>query len=363
MSHPLIKNFTVGPAKLYHGVADFLCESLRNGTAEISHRSARFSEISRNTITALKHFFQIPEEYRVYYTYSATEAMEILVRSAVTKKACHVSNGNFGNVWAKESERSKKTVQKITHEGKKRVELDEILPDGDAEFLAITANETATGIAYAPQEIAEIRRRNPNILLGVDITSAMGAVAFDFSQADAWFFSVQKAIGLPAGLGILIVSPRLWETAQKRESTGEDVGCHHSLSGLEKKMEGKFQTPTTPNVMNITGLGFVCRSFAEDYGTIENLYVATQEKAQLMYDFFENHPLFSPAISVGRSESVLVFSGAEYDISTLHARLAKEGIEVGKGYGTAKAHQIRIGNFPVSKKEDVQHLLETIGRE
>ena len=127
-----------------------------------------------------------------------------------------------------------------------------------------------------------------------------------------------------------------------------------------RKNGRKVSNPTTPNVMNITGLGFVCVVlFAEDYGTIENLYVATQEKAQLMYDFLKII-LFSPAISVGRSESVLVFSGAEYDISTLHARLAKEGIEVGKGYGTAKAHQIRIGNFPVSKKEDVQYLLETI---
>ena len=83
------------------------------------------------------------------------------------------------------------------------MELDEILPDGDAEFLAITANETATGIAYAPQEIAEIRRRNPNILLGVDITSAMGAVAFDFSQADAWFSPYKKRLVFRQGLAFL----------------------------------------------------------------------------------------------------------------------------------------------------------------
>ncbi|QQS59298.1 alanine--glyoxylate aminotransferase family protein [Candidatus Peregrinibacteria bacterium] len=362
MSYPLVKNFTVGPAKLYHGVADFLCESLQNGIAEISHRSEKFSEISENTITSLRTFFHIPEEYRVYYTYSATEAMEILVRSAVTKKACHVSNGNFGNVWAKESKSAQKEVQKITHEGEKRVEVDEIFPDSDAEFLALTANETSTGIAYRPEEIAEIRKKHPHILFGIDITSAMGAVTFDFSQADAWFFSVQKALGLPAGLGILIVGPRIWEKAIVRESTGEDVGCHHCLSGLEKKMEGKFQTPTTPNVMNIAGLGYVCSRLTKDYGTLENLYASTKEKEQMIYDFFDSHPLFSPAISVGRSESVLVFKGKEEDITHLHTQLSQKGIEVGKGYGKAKKCQIRIGNFPVTNASDIANLLREIGK-
>jgi Phosphoserine aminotransferase len=59
-------------------------------------------------------------------------------------------------------------------------------------------------------------------LLGVDVTSSMGAVEYNFSVADAWFFSVQKAFGMPAGLGILIVGPKILEKAKnaRRKKSG-----------------------------------------------------------------------------------------------------------------------------------------------
>ncbi len=358
MPNPLVTNFTVGPAKLYHGVADFLCAELQNGLGEVSHRSKTFTEMSAASITAFREFFQIPDEYHVFYTYSATEGMEILTRSAVDEKVCHVSNGNFGNVWAKTSQKAGKIVQKISNENGTRVELSEIIPAQNTELLAITANETATGIAYSPQEITEIRNTFPEILLGVDVTSSMGAIAYDFSKADGWFFSVQKAFGLPAGLGVLIVSPRLMQKAAARQESGADVGCHHRLTDLEKSMSGKFQTPTTPNVMNIAALGYISRQLQSDFGSLVELHKMTQTKAQLLYDFFADHSKFRPAVATGRSESVIVVDGSEADLADLHQRLKASDIEVGKGYGGKKAVQIRIGNFPVHKMADIENLLQ-----
>jgi len=363
MSNDFVTYFAVGPAKFYHGVNDFLCNQINDGIGEISHRSQKFTDISSNGLAALREFFRIPDDYKILYTYSATEGMEILTRSCVDSKVCHVINGNFGNVWAKTSQKALKKVQKFTHEdGQSRVELNEIQPDAETEFLAITANETATGIAYTPEEIKQLRAAYPNLLLGVDVTSSMGAVAYDFTSADAWFFSVQKAMGLPAGLGILIVGPRVQEKAAQRQEAGADVGCHHRLGDLVKKIEGKCQTPTTPNVLNIGGLGYVCRQFKTDFGTIENLYAKTKEKAALMYDFFQNHPKFTPAVASGRSESVVVASGSEEDLVDLHKRLKTAGIEIGKGYGDKKTTQIRIGNFPVHGLADIKNLITAIGK-
>ncbi len=359
MPTDFVTNFTVGPAKLYHGAADFLCEQIQSGIGEISHRSKEFSKLSEDSLTAFREFFCIPDDYRVFYTYSATEGMEILTRSAVDEKVCHVSNGNFGNVWTKTSQKAQKTVQKISHDdGKTRVSLDEITPDASTEFLAITANETSTGIAYSPAEIKTIRECFPKVLLGVDVTSSMGAIAYDFAQADAWFFSVQKAFGLPAGLGMLIVGPRVWTKAKNMQEAGEDVGCHHRLTDLEKKMDGKFQTPTTPNTLNIGGLGFISRQLREDFGTLEDLYAKTQEKAAKIYSFFADHPTLKIAIPEGRSESVIVIDGEAEELAALHERLSAVGIEVGKGYGGKKAEQIRIGNFPVHSMADIENLLE-----
>ena len=362
MPSDLVTNFTVGPAKLYHGAAEFLCEQLQQGVGEISHRSKAFSDLSEQSLAAFREFFAVPPDYSVFYTYSATEGMEIITRSAVDEKSCHIVNGNFGNVWYKTATKAHKTAQKLSHDdGKTRVEPEEIIPQDGTELLALTANETSTGIAYAPTEIAALRARYPELLLGVDVTSSMGAVAYDLSQADAWLFSVQKAFGLPAGLGILVIGPRLWETAQNREAAGADVGCHHRLSDLEKKMAGKFQTPTTPNTLNIGGLGYVCRRLQQDYGTLARLYADTQEKAKTIYTFFEQHPTLTPAITSGRSESIIVVDGDPDELAALHSKLGAAGIEVGKGYGGKKAEQIRIGNFPVHSMADFEHLFAHIG--
>lgn len=352
-------NFTVGPSKLYPGVTDFITRSLQEGLGELSHRSPQFSILSENTLTSFRSFFQIPDDYHIYYLSSATEGMEVVLRSGVTTKSCHVVNGNFGELWSKQAQRAQKEVQVLTN-GEQRVPLDAIVPDADAELLAITANETASGISYSPEDLAKIRHRYPECLLAVDVTSSMGAVAYDFRSADAWFFSVQKALGMPAGLGLLVVSPRFFEKAHLREAEGHDVGAHHSLPGLHKKMVGKYQTPTTPNVLSIATLGFLADSLQKEYGDIVSLYQYTSAKAQKLYAFFEAHPSLSPAVQEGRSETTIVVDGSEDYLQDLHARLATKDIVVGKGYGLKKTTQLRIANFPVHREEDMQVLLDAL---
>jgi phosphoserine aminotransferase len=362
----MIKNFTVGPAKLFGGVVDFLGENLKKDLGELSHRSAEFSNISENTQLKLREFFNIPQNFIIFYTYSATEGMEILTRNLVGKKSCHIVNGNFGNVWAKTAQKAKKEVQIISNKNL-RVEISDILPESKTELLAITANETSTGIAYSSHEIAEIRE-NLNIknavnnsleetLLAVDITSSMGAIAYDFNQADAWFFSVQKALGMPAGLGILLVNEKVLAKSQKLDSENYDIGCHHSLSGLVKKI-GKFQTPTTPNVLNIATLGFIAETFIAKFKNIKNLEKLTNIKADYLYDFIENKTNFKIPVNIGRSQSIIVAEGSKENITKLHQNLARFGYKVGTGYGSRKKDQIRIANFPVHSLEDIKKLCE-----
>jgi len=381
----MITNFTVGPAKLYHGVENFLCECLQNGYGELGHRSAEFSEISKQTISDMRSFFQIPENYRIFYTYSATEGLELATKNCVNTNATHVINGNFGNLWAGLSEKTGKIVQKFSleteglHHGE-RVDLQKILPEISQnketlpEMVCITANETASGVAYSPSEISGFSQKlseiSEDILLSVDITSGMGGYAYDFSSADIWAFSVQKALGLPAGLGILIVSEKAYQKSLAREKSGNDVGGHHSFSGFEKKMKGKFQTPSTPNFLAIAGLGYISRKFSEDFGTIQNLAKITQKKAEKFYAHIEkNSEIFglSPLVmdKKSRSNTIVVLRGAdknpeisEKSLAEKFKNLKNSGIQIGKGYGTFKSQNFRIGNFPVHAWEDLENILE-----
>ena len=352
----LIKNFTVGPSQHYHGVQDFLCKIVSEGYGEISHRSEKFTEISKQVQKSMREFFNIPDDYQIFYTYSATEGMEILTRNLVLKKAYHVISGNFGHVWKKTALKAQKEISFIENKNSERVQISEINPQ-DADFIALTGNETSTGLAFHPDEIQEIRKKFPNLMIGVDITSGMGAVNYDFMSADAWFFSVQKALGMPAGLGIVIMNQKAQTKALEKEKNGDDVGCHHCISGLLKKMEGKFQTPTTPNFLNIATIGFVTEQLKKDFGNISVLYRETCKKADFLKESFKN---LTGLVQVSNSKSIFVLEGTEEKIIQTHEKLAKFGIKIGGGYGPKKKFQIRISNFPVHSMEDMENLMEVL---
>lgn len=349
-------NFTVGPAKLFPGVQESYINALNDGWGEESHRSARFSEMSKDTISTLRKFFCIPESYQIFYTYSATESLELCSKMIPKNYISHISNGSFGNLWTEISEREGKTIEKIIPQKNSRNEVSLLSSSFPREMICITANETSTGIAYTPAEITSLRESYPDTFLAVDITSSMGAVEYNFAHADAWLFSVQKALGLPAGLGILILSPRAIQQATKNAP----AGGHHNILKLKEKMDKKFQTPTTPNVLGIKVLGETIHQFIQEFGTIQNLYTQTQQKASMLYTFFEMNKDFSPAIKnpVARSESVIVIESNKEKIKEIYTLLLSQNIEVGKGYGENKDTQLRIGNFPVHTPQMIESLLE-----
>ncbi len=352
-------NFTIGPSKLYHGVANFISELVQSEFSQISHRSLEFTEVSKNTIENFRKFFEIPNDYKVFYTASSTEAWEIIGRGCVNKKSTHVTNGSFGESWAKKMNKIGRTTQILSNgDWKTRFDINKIEIDSNSELLAITANETSTGLAYSPDELTKLRLKFPEILIGVDITSSMGGVAYDYSQADIWHFSVQKGMGMPAGLGLLIVGPKAWDKYKIRENAEKDVGSHHSLGSLWGKMETKFQTPTTPNFINIATLGFICEKFIQDFGSIKNLEKQTKEKAKFLQDFFEKN---SNKFHVGsNSETIFVVDIKNISVQDLIEKLKQQNIIVSTGYGKMKTSQIRIGNFAVHSMDDIKILCEKL---
>ena len=86
-------------------------------------------------------------------------------------------------------------------------------------------------------------------MIAVDVTSTFGALRMDWSMADAWFGSVQKCVGLPAGLGFTILSPRAMDKARSRGGARRVAGWQDVLHMAERLAVG--QTVETPNVLGI----------------------------------------------------------------------------------------------------------------
>jgi phosphoserine aminotransferase len=59
------------------------------------HRSENFSNLYSEIEKDFNDFFEIPKNYRLFFTYSATDSMDIIINALNSEKITHVTNGVF----------------------------------------------------------------------------------------------------------------------------------------------------------------------------------------------------------------------------------------------------------------------------
>ncbi len=356
----LMLNFYPGPSKIYSKVGQYMLEALESGILEKNHRSADFMEMMHQTIKVFKEKFNIPAEYKVFFTSSATECWEITVQSIFHGKISFLYNGDFGNKWLNYT-KSNSQVQLRNLTENEKLEIIEIayLPeesisdldiDQDSEIIAWVAGETSNGTFSGNEAIKKLRERHPEALLITDVTSVFGGYDFDISQADVWFASSQKCLGLPPGLGIMVVSPEALLAANKLKENNH----YNSLLNIAENFQ-KNQTHYTPNILEIFLLGKI----SEQVDNISVVSGKIEQRSRMLRDFFLEHPKFSDLIVNSEVQSPTVLT-MKYDgeLSDLFALLKQSGIIVGKGYGKWKADTFRIANFPAIPDADFQLLMD-----
>ncbi|GAB4334697.1 MAG: alanine--glyoxylate aminotransferase family protein [Flammeovirgaceae bacterium] len=349
---------TPGPSEIYFTVPDHLKEALNKNIPSISHRGKTFQEMCRFTIEQVRNLLNVPTDFHIVFTGSATEVWERVIQNCVENHSYHLVNGSFSKRFKEFGDMlgKKTTVYEVPFgEG---FELDKIQVPQDAELICITQNETSSGVCVPVEDIAEIRKRYPHQLIVVDAVSAVPYPSFNFRHIDSLFFSVQKGMGLPAGLGVWIFNNRCLEKAESLKKKGLTIGTYHTIPSLVKNIQ-KFETPETPNVLGIYLLGKV----AEDMNRkgIEEIRKETYFKAGITYQFFEESELFEPLVKnkAHRSQTVLVANVKSGEASGVLKKWEEKGLIVGKGYGDFKDSQIRVANFPTFSKEVFYQLIDT----
>lgn len=320
----------------------------------ISHRSAAFQQIFKTTREHLKQLLHLPEGYDVYFTSSANEIWERIIQNLVEHQSHHFVNGAFAKKFYQFAlDYQKSSTQTSMPDGADFSDYE--VPSG-TELISITLNETSIGYGFDEQKIANLRQQHPDKLIAVDGVSAFPAVNFDFSLVDTAYFSVQKCFGLPAGLGVWIVNQKCYDKVQKLKDAGVVTGSYHDLLQLRATGD-KNQTPETPNILGIYLLGKV----AEDmlFRSAKLIQNDTTYKATLLYQALEASGSFSPFVEDKgrRSKTVIVASCNDGNEKHLKS-FAQKGWIIGKGYGTYKDMHIRIANFPVHSKEQIEQMAD-----
>ncbi|MBI5635375.1 aminotransferase class V-fold PLP-dependent enzyme [Candidatus Micrarchaeota archaeon] len=227
----------------------------------------------------------------------------------------------------------------------------------DAELICFTHNETSTGVKTDFELIKQVKRENPDKLVAVDVVSSAPCVDIAFESADCVFFSVQKGFGLPAGLGVLVVSPQALEkTRQLAKNNTGATGSYHSFASLEKSGD-RLETPETPNVLALHLLGVSCAELNKKGR--EKIICETKEKAKKLYSFFDGENKFKCFVKKEnwRSDTIVVLN-TPYGSAKVIADLNTKGFVVGTGYGGFKEKQVRLSNFPAHSMAQVDELIK-----
>ena len=350
--------FTPGPSQLYPTVTQHLNNAMRENIGSISHRGKEFQMIFQEMKELLSDVLNIPPDYEVFITSSATEIWERIIQNLISNSSHHFVNGSFSKrFYDFTTAYQLKSTSQMSDFSQ---EFSEFKVPNEAELISITQNETSIGYSFNPEEIKNIRKNNSEKLIALDLVSAVPSIPVDLSQIDTAYFSVQKCFGLPAGMGVWIVGPKCFEVSKAKASKNGIVGSYHSLAALKKNGD-KNQTPETPNVLNLYLLKNVLKDMQlKGISSIQN---ETKYKAALLYQTFDHITELKTVIPhpVNRSKTVCVSEVLGGNTGLIEHLKSKQLI-IGSGYGSFKDQHIRIANFPAHSKESIEMLVDEIGK-
>ncbi len=352
--------FTPGPAALFPTFEKHLKTFMDRQLGSISHRSQQYRDLHRFTVEQLRTLLSVPDTHQILFLGSASETWERILLNCVEHESFHLVNGSFSRKfydYAQSLHKFAHLYEKPMGEGFDFAEIE--VPEY-AELICTTHNETSAGVQMPVADIHKLKVKHPDKIVAVDMVSSAPYPALDYSLIDTAFFSVQKAFGMPAGLGVWIVNEACLAKAERlRQYDSLTIGAHHDLPALWKNAL-KYETPATPNVMAIYTLGKI----AEDFNRIgvEAMRKETEHKAGLLYSLVKKHDNFEAFVKVPRHQSqTVVVANTKKDSSVVISKLKEKGLILGSGYGEFKSSQVRIANFPATSVAQIEGLVKALG--
>ncbi|HET8860165.1 aminotransferase class V-fold PLP-dependent enzyme [Marivirga sp.] len=341
-------NFYPGPSKIYPQVAGYFEQAMESGILERNHRSSAFQDLFSETRTLLKSKLNIPLNYAIAMVSSATECWEIIAQSFIERKSYHFFNGAFGEKWWSYTQKIRLQSEAISFGIDELPKLPTIVKN--AELLAFTHNETSNGTSIDENFQKEVRTQFPNSLISYDATSSMAGYEFDWDLGDIWYASVQKCFGLPAGMALMVVSPKAIERAVEINESNHYNSFHFILQNVRNN-----QTHYTPNVANI----YLLNRLMQSVENISAIHRNLKERKALFFAQLEKLQNLSSLVHSTKFQSDTVFclAGEQEFIQKLKREAEREGIILGNGYGQWKENTIRIANFPAIPN---QHYIDLI---
>ena len=343
--------FAPGPSKVYDALPKYLQDAYAQGILSANHRSAVFMDLYRETEQLFRDKLQVPADFTLLFTSSATESWEIISQSLVEQSSYHLYSGSFGKKWLEYAQYILPATQGQKLGANESIPVDQLQLGPDVDLIAVTQNETANASQVPMTVLKALAARYPEKMIAVDTTSSMGGIALDFSLADVWYASVQKCFGLPAGLGVLLLSGK----AKEKVARKGEKGRYNSLSFMLENA-ASYQTHYTPNVLGI----YLLFRVLQDMDPIAQVDTRLRLRMETLEQTISQSAAFQLLVDnpATRSTTVAAISGEEQAIVAIKKAAEKEGMQLGGGYGPLKASSFRIANFPAITDAEFMRLVD-----
>jgi aspartate aminotransferase-like enzyme len=325
----------------------------------IGHRGPEIQELIAAVEAGLQQLLHTSQPV-LLSTSSATAVMEAALMNTVGEHGVlHLTCGAFGEKWRKISASLGKPHETLSVEWGQSIDPEQVskaLQRRHFDAVAITHNETSTGVLNPLQEIAAVVRGHGETLLLVDAVSSMAAVdiPFDDWSIDVLLAGVQKAFALPPGFAVAAISERAFA------QTGRIPHRGTYLDFLEhRRYLAKHQTPSTPSTPHLYALRHRLQTIhAEGMAKRISRHRAMAERAQNWardrFELFAGEHCLSPTVTCIRA--------GDRSVQELRSSLKEQGITLGSGYGKLKTSTFRIGHMGEHDLASLDPLLQSIDR-
>lgn len=355
---PADGRFGCGPSKVRTDQLEALFAPLLMGT---SHRAAPVRRVVADLKEGLRALLNVPDGYEVVLGNGGASAFwDAACACLISSRAAFGSWGAFGAKFAASAKRAPHLASPLIDEAPAGclATLAPHDPEQGVDAYAYPHNETSTGVASPVYRVDA-----PGALTLVDGTSIAGAAPIDLTQVDAYYFSLQKALGSDGGLWVAILSPAAIERARRIEASpfGRWIPPFLSLSAAIDNSR-KDQTLNTPAVATII-MAQRQVAWLNERGGMEAVSAHCAQASSLIYDWASAHPALFPFVAEEAWRSPVTATieiNADVKATDLAAHLrAHEIVDIG-AYRGVGANQLRIGTWPSVEIGDVEALLECI---
>jgi aspartate aminotransferase-like enzyme len=347
------KLFIPGPTHVTEDVLQKMAKPM------IGHRGKEASNLQRSISDKLRKLMYTKNEI-LLSTSSGSGLMEGSIRSCTRRRAAVFSCGDFGNRWFAMAEDNNVPADKFEVAwGNPNLpeQVDQVLATGKYDLITITHNETSTGIMNPVGQIAQVKKKYPEVIFCVDTVSSLGGVKIEVDKwgIDICLTSSQKCLGLPPGLSLCSISEKALEAARKVEFRGTYFDLLKLYDYIQK---ADYQYPSTPSLSHMFALDYQLDNIFEE--GLENRFARHTEMADYVRAWAKDKFALFAQEEFASNTVTCVKNTREINLDDLNKTLGERGFMISNGYGKLKEKTFRIAHMGELTLSDIKELLSNI---